>query len=232
MIALGIIILILILILLLRVGVDAAYSMEVFSLAVKIGPFSKKLLPASPQSESEDKKEKKPKKQKNQKKDKPAPESGDKKKSKKLKFGLKDILGIVKIGLKTLAHFWRKISIDHLKLHFIFGGSDPYDTVMSYGYFNAGVGALLPLLHKVFNIKDEDYNAEIDFGAEKTKIDLRVCATIRIGEILLVVFCALYAVIRWYLPIHRRNKAKSKEAGGRGKTNEKITENSSAEKGT
>lgn len=222
MIALGIIIVILILILLLRVGADAAYADGVFSLAIKIGPFSKKLLPAPEKPEGVEKKPKKEKKKKNA----PAEVKAEKKKSGKKKFTLRDLLGIVKIGLKTLGNFWRKISIDHLKLHFVFGSSDPYDTVMGFGYFNAAVGALLPLLHKAFNIKDEDYDSKIDFESDKIQIDARVCATIRIGEIIIVALCALYAAIRWYLPIMRRNKADAKAE----KSKEKITENS-AEKG-
>ncbi len=205
-------------------GADASYTEGAFSLAIRIGPFSKKLLPAEKKTEEDEKKPKKEKK----KKEKPAEaDAKKKKKSGKKKFTLHDILGIVKIGLKTLGNFWRKISIDHLKLHFVFGGGDPYDTVMGFGYFNAAVGALLPLLHKAFNIKDEDYDSKIDFESDKIKIDARVCATIRIGEILIVALCALYALIRWYLPIRRRNKAAEKAE----KSNVKITENSSAEKG-
>ena len=64
MIALGIIIVILIIVLLLRVGADASFADGVFSLAIKIGPYSKKLLPGSKNSE---KKEDKPKKQKKKK---------------------------------------------------------------------------------------------------------------------------------------------------------------------
>ena len=224
MIALGIIILILLIILLLRVGVDASFAEGVFSLAIKIGPFSKNLLPSS--KNPEEKKEK-PKKEK-KKKDKPAKEKEAKKvKGGKKKFKLQDFFALAKIGLKTLANFWRKISIDHLKLHFVFGGSDPYDTVIGFGRFNAALGALLPLLHKAFNIKHEDYDSRIDFESDKLQIDARVCATIRIGEILLVVLCALYALIRWFLPINRRNKALAKAE----KSNEKITENISDEKG-
>ncbi len=224
LIALGIIIVILLIILLLRVGVDALFADGVFSLAIKIGPYSKKLLPASKNAEE---KEKKPKKEK-KKKDKPVAEKGEKKKkSGKKKFKLRDFLDLAKIGLKTLGNFWRKISIDHLKLHFVFGGSDPYDTVIGFGRFNAALGALLPLLHKAFNIKDEDYDSRIDFESDKIQIDARVCATIRIGEILIVLLCALYALIRWYLPINRRNKATAKAE----KSNVKITENISAEKG-
>jgi len=223
LIALGIIIVILLLALLLRVGADASYTDGIFSFAIKFGPFSKKLRPVSKKTEGE---EKKPQKEKKKKKA-PAEGKNEKKKSSKKKFNLHDILGIIKIGLKTLGNFWRKISVDHLRLHFVFGGSDPYDTVMGFGRFNAAVGALLPLLHKVFNIKDEDYDSRIDFEAEKIKVDARICATIRIGEILIVALCALYALIRWYLPISRRNKAAARPEN----SNEKITENTSAEKG-
>lgn len=226
MLALGIIIVILILILILPVGGDAAYENDIFSLAIKIGPFKKSVVAAGEKDEKKEKKQKPPKK-----KDKPTDAaSKKKKKTGKLKLSFDDVLAVVRIGLKTLGRFWRSISIDLLKLHLHVGGTDPYDTVMSYGSFNAALGALLPLVHKVFNIKKEDYASDIDFQSEKTKIDARVVATVRIGEVLLVLICALFAFAKWYFRFKRRSKAENRANAGKN-SKEKITENSSAEKG-
>ncbi len=228
MLALGIIILILILILILPVGADAAYADNVFSLAVKAGPFRIGVLPPK----SGDKKEEKTKKEKKKRGKSPEEDSAEKdKKAKKskLKLSFDDIMGIIRIGLNTLGRFWRSISIDKLKLHLVTAGPDPYDAVMNYGYINAALGALMPLLHRVFKIKDEDYASDIDFQAEKMKIDARIILTIRIGEILLVVLCAAFAFIKWFLQLKRKNKVKAKAEAKH--VNEKKSEKSSAQKG-
>ncbi len=232
MLALGIIILILILILIMPVGADAAYIGNVFSLAAKAGPFKIGILP----SKSKEGDEKKAKKEKKPKKDKKAAEKteneGKKKSGKpKLKLSFEDIMGIVRIGLAALGRFRRSISIDLLMLHLTTAGPDPYTAVMNHGYFNAAIGAALPLLHRAFKVKKEDYASEIDFEADKLKIDARIVLTVRIWEILLIVFCAAYGFIKWLFRRRRKAKAEAKKQAKAQATNEKITENSSAEKG-
>lgn len=234
MIALGIIILILLLIILFPVGVDAAYIDGTFTLKAKAGPIKIGIIPGKEKEGEKEKKEKKPKKEK-KKKSNAALKDGSSKKSKtKLKLSFDDIMTIVRIALRTLGRFRRSISVDKLMIHLVTAGPDPYSAVMNYGYFNAALGALQPFIHKAFKIKDEDYASAIDFEGDKPKVDGRIVLTVRIGEILLVVLCAAFAFLKWFLSFRRRNKAfqksQSKEAAA--KTNdEKITENSSAEKG-
>ncbi len=232
MIALGIIILILLLIFLLPVGVDAAYIDSVFTLKAKLGPFNIGIVPGKEKAAEE--KEKKPKKEKKKKKAVDAKTEPSKKTKKKLKLSFDDVITIIRIALRALGRFRRSISVDKLMLHILTAGPDPYSTVMNYGYFNAAVGALRPLLHKAFRIKDEDYASAIDFEGDKLKVDGRIVLTVRIGEILLLVLCAVFALIRWFLGVRRRNKALAKAQAKEldiKTTNGKITENSSAEKG-
>lgn len=225
MIALGIIILILILLLILPVGADAAYIGNVFSLAVKVGPFKIGILPAKPK----DGKEKKPKKEKktSAETDASAVKKAKKEPKPKQKLTFEDIMGIVRLGLSALGRFRRSISIDKLMLHLVTAGPDPYSAVMNHGYFNAAIGAILPLLHRAFKVRDEDIYSEIDFEADKLKIDARLVLTIRIWEILLIAFCAAFGFIKWLLRRRRRAKAEARAQA----TNEKNTVNSSAEKG-
>lgn len=115
-------------------------------------------------------------------------------------------------------------------LHFLAAGPDPYSAVMNYGYFNAAIGGLRPLLHRAFRIKDEDFASAIDFEADKLKIDGRIVLTVRIGEILFLVLCAAFGFLKWFLSHKHRTKAQAKETEVTA-NNEKITENSSAEKG-
>ncbi len=229
MIALGIILLLIILLLILPVGADAAYTGGELALKVKIGPFRLGILPAKKKAEGEKKPKKKPKVKKAKKAEAAAEGKANKKSAKpKQKLTFDDIMGIVRLGLEALGRFRRSISVDLLKLHITAAGSDPYSAVMNYGYINAAIGALLPLLHKVFKFKKEDYDSRIDFEAEKLGIDAHLVMSVRIGEILLIVICAAFGFLKWLLRRKRRAKAEAKAAAAK----EKITENSSAEKGT
>ncbi|MBR5489896.1 MAG: DUF2953 domain-containing protein, partial [Oscillospiraceae bacterium] len=205
--------------LLLSVGVDAAYNEDTFFLKVKIGPFRINLVPGK--EKGEEKKEK-PKKKEKKKVDKTAKTSQKKKAKLKLKFD--DIKTILRIALDALGRFRRSISVDFLKLHILVGGGDPYSAVMNYGYINSAIGGVIPLLHRVFKVKKEDIGTDMDFDGDKLKVDGQAVLSVRIWEILLIVFCAGYAFIKWFISYKRRNKP-AKE------TNKEITEDTSAEKG-
>lgn len=209
MLALSIIAAVIILILITPVGADAAFGGDgPFSLKIVIGPLRLTLLPPKP------KKEKKPKKPK-AKKAKKKPADGEKKP--KLKLALGDIFALAKIALAALGRFRRKLSLDVLTLHLIAGAPDPYDAVMQYNYLNTGLGVLWPLLNRAFNIRRRDVRTALDIGAEGLAAEGRVKATLRIGQILHIANCALYALIKWYLPRRRAEKAAEKAAAA-GKT--------------
>ena len=227
MLALGIIVILLILLLILPVGADAAYADNVFSLAVKAGLFRIGILP--PKAGGDREKKKKPVKDKKSKKQKKESDGTQTKSAKKpkMKLSFDDIMGIVRIALSALGRFRRSISIDMLKLHLVTAGPDPYTAVMNHGYFNAAVGAVLPLLHRAFKVKHEDYASSIDFESDKLRIDARAVLSVRIWEILLIVFCAAFAFLKWLLRRKRRLRAETAAQDN----NKEKTEVSSAEKG-
>ena len=229
MIALGIIILIIVIILLFPVGVDAAYADSAFALKAKLGPFRLNIIPGK--KSGEDKKKESAAKKPRKEKKKPSAKAESGKKKGKLKLKLEDVLSIVRIGLNALGRFRRSIRIDLLKFHFSSGGTDPYSTVMNYGYLNSALGALRPLLHRAFRMGKEDYASAVDFESDKLSFDARLVLSIRIGQILLIALCAAFAFLKWYLALRRKNKAAAKAAAAQNAENEKITENSSAEKG-
>ena len=223
MIVLAIILLILLLILLLPVGADASYIDGSFALKAKVGPLRFGIIPGK-EKDAGEKREKKSKPKKEKKPHKDVGAEGRKKIKGKPKLNFDDIMTIIRIGLKALGRFRRSISVDELMLHFVSGGTDPYSAVMNYGYFNAAIGALQPLLHKAFKIKHEDYASSMDFGEDKLKIDGRIVLTVRIGEILLLILCAAFAFLKWFLSFRRRTKQQSKEKN-------EISEDSSVKKG-
>lgn len=229
MIALAIILAVLVLILILPVGADVSYIGNVFSLAVKAGPVKIGILPKKKKDEAEQ--ADKPKKEKKKKAKVEETEGEAEKEAKpKQKLNFEDIMGIVRLALDALGRFRRSLSIDVLMLHLTTAGPDPYSAVMNYGYFNAAIGALLPSLHRAFKVKKEDIASQIDFEAEKLKIDARLQLTIRIGEILLIALCAGFALLKWILRRRKRAKAEAKAAAKAEKENDNNV-NTDPEKG-
>ncbi len=209
MIALIIILVLLILLLSLKVGVDVSFLGGVLSLSVKAGPVKIAILPKKEKPEGE-------KKEKKKKPEQPEGEAAEEKPKKEKKKGpklmLEDILEIAKLALKALGRFFKSLRMDYLLLHLTTAGPDPYSAVMNYGYFNAALGALLPLLRRVFKIGREDISSQVDFESDKLKIDAGTAITIRIGQILFIALCAAFAFLKWLLRRRRRAKADEKVA--------------------
>ena len=149
---------------LLPVGVDAAYADDVFSLAARIGPFRLRLLPKPPDP--------KPKKEKPKKRSAPP--------------DIRTILTLAKLGLQALDLFRQRLRVQLLRLVFVSGASDPYDTALAFGYVNAALGALMPLAERALRIDERDIQTGVDFQAERPRIDARIVCTIRIGQIVII----------------------------------------------
>lgn len=156
---------------LLPVGVDAAYADETFSLAARIGPFRLRLLPKPPDAKPK-KKPQKPKKEKPKKKSAPP--------------DMRTILVLAKLGLQALNRFRQRLRVQLLRLVFVSGAPDPYDTALAFGYVNAALGALTPLAERALRIDERDIQTGVDFQAGQPRIDARIVCTIRIGQIVVI----------------------------------------------
>ena len=157
---------------LLPVGVDAAYADEAFSLAARIGPFRLRLLPKPPDAKPKKKKPQKPKKEKPKKKS----ASPD----------IRTILVLAKLGLQALNRFRQRLRVQLLRLVFVSGAPDPYDTALAFGCVNAALGALTPLAERTLCIDERDIQTGVDFQAGQPRIDARIVCTIRIGQIVAI----------------------------------------------
>ena len=73
-----------------------------------------------------------------------------------------------------------------LRLVFVSGAPDPYDTALAFGYVNAALGALTPLAERALRIDERDIQTGVDFQAEQPRIDARIVCTIRIGQIVVI----------------------------------------------
>lgn len=159
---------------LLPVGVDAAYAGDTFSLTARIGPFRLRLrlLPKPPDAKPKKKKPPKPKKEKPKKKSAPP--------------DIRTILALAKLGLQALDRFRQRLRVQLLRLVFVSGAPDPYDTALAFGYVNAALGALTPLAERALRIDERDIQTGVDFQAERPRIDARIVCTIRIGQIVVI----------------------------------------------
>ena len=135
------------------------------------------LLEAGPTSEPPDAKPKK-KKPPKPKKEKP--------KKKSAPPDIRTILALAKLGLQALDRFRQRLRVQLLRLVFVSGASDPYDTALAFGYVNAALGALTPLAERALRIDERDIQTGVDFQAERPRIDARIVCTIRIGQIVII----------------------------------------------
>ena len=105
-------------------------------------------------------------------------------------------LPLVKLGLKILGDFRRKLRLDNLYLRLILAGDDPCDLAVNYGRIWAAVGNLMPQLERLFVIKKRDIQVECDFTASEVTVVAHLDITITFGRMLALVLyygiCALF----------------------------------------
>lgn len=196
LIILGIIVAIIAAIMLVPVGADVEYEGGEFKLSAKVCGILLQLLPKKPVLDNGHIKEKKPKKEQ-KKKEKPADGEAKPKKKFKLQLNRDEILALVKTALRSLSKFG-KVTVDRFKLHYIAGGSDPYDTAMTYNYVNAALSGLGPFCKTRFIVHDVDVYTDVDFAADKMQLDFGLCIVIRIGQVMRVAFALLFGAL-WIL---------------------------------
>ena len=100
----------------------------------------------------------------------------------------------------------KKLLLRKLKLHAVFGGSDPADAALNYGRAWAAIGLVMPLFDAGFRIKERDVGAYQSREETSLRLYAEAHATLRISQILHI---ALLALVR-FLKIHKQD---SKEGG-------------------
>ena len=181
------------------VGADVSYLGGVLTVKAKIGLLRLTLLPKKPKKPQ---KQKKPKKSK----EKPKPEKPkEKKKPQPLSGGISGVMELLQFACDTLGDLRRKLRMERLELHVRFGaGDDAAKTAIRYGRAWALIGTMLPMLERIFVIKERDIGAELDYNKEeKMTLDARLCITITIGRALAL---ALRAGIRFLKIYKQMNK--------------------------
>ena len=182
----------------LPLGASIIYDEDGAVVRVIAGPVKIKVFPLP---KKDKKPEKKPKKEKKSKKEKTSSKNQEKSnkqtqtsgktetEAKKKKGGpITDFLPLVKVLLKFLDGFRRKLRLNVLELKLIMAADDPCDLAVNYGKAWAAVGNLMPQLERVFVIQKRNIEVECDFTADKTLVIARLDLTITLGRILSLVF--------------------------------------------
>lgn len=137
-------------------------------------------------------------------------------------------MALLKKVLKGFGRLGRKFKVDRFLLRYTAAGDDPYDTAMTFGYVNAALSSLAPICEKRFQVKDCEVSTNIDFTAEKTKVDFGLAFTIRIGQIFGAIFAiafgALGILIKNKLRLAKEKRLKAKETAAENKQAEKTKE--------
>lgn len=221
----GLVVLILAVVLLVPVGADVGYVGGEFRLAARVDGFAIQLLPKKPEDPNKPKKEKKPKEEKKPKKPEEEKPEEEKKPKKKLNFTKEELLELVKRVLKGLGKFG-KLTVRHFMLHYVAAGEDPYDTAMTYNYVNYALCTLAPLCAGCFQVKgDTDVRTEIDFTADKTRIDFELSITLRLIQAVHALLAAAIGALGVLIRSKQRQKREEKLAkqNGTAEENKEIT---------
>lgn len=174
--ALIIVLLILTVLMLIPLGIDGGYREGRLILGVRAGMLNIRLLPGRKKWPGL----KKLKKKKNRN---AAPEPEEETPKKKKLPDRKKLTELIKMALKALGRFRRKLSIDFIRIRFTVAADDPFSTAMGYGAAGAALSALVPLIEEAFVIEERDISVSMDFLSGRAFFEFWITASIHVWEI-------------------------------------------------
>ncbi len=198
----GIILLIFLLIGFLRVGAIVSFGDEL-RVKIRVGAIRLTIFP----------RKQKPKKPK---KEKPKDETEAAKKKPKKKPALPkptfdELLDLIETALSalraTLRRACRRVRIDPLEATLVFGGYDPANVAMAFGAVNTAVYTVMPKMEETFYIPDPSLHLRMDYGAEQTEAEGVVGISLRVCDLLAILFTLAVPMIKWLLRFKRAHKA-------------------------
>lgn len=204
LIVLGCILLALVLLGQIRVGAAVNYSEAGLFLKVKAGPVRIQVLPAKERSKKRGKKPKPASKH-------PAQEGAKAQKTRSIKDTLSLALRFVPLLGEAAGKLLRKIRIDYLNLHVIWGSADPASAAMGFGAGNAALGILWPILEHNFHVKKHDLRVNVDFERKTPALCAQVQATLTVGQIVSLGLRLGVKALKIFLGV-RREQTEQKKA--------------------
>ena len=198
-IVIGCILLALLLIGQIRIGAAVDYSEDGLGLELKVGPVRTRILPAK---ENKRKKGQRPKREKTRATER-------KKRNKKDTLSL--ALRFVSLLGEAAGRFKRKIRIDHLILHVIWGNEDPASAAMGYGAGHAALGILWPAIEHNFKVKEYDLRVDVDFERRTPTLVAKAQATLTLWQIFSLSLRLGIKTLIIFLGIRREQAEKTKQ---------------------
>lgn len=192
----------------LPLGVRVRYNSAGLILRVIAGPLKITVFPRKKKPKKQKVKQKKPKEEQNAEpsasEDKP-PQPPEAQPEQKEKGGsIARFLPFIKLGLKFLGDFRRKLRLDNLYVRLILAGDDPCDLAVNYGRIWAAVGNLMSQLERLFVIKKRDIQVECDFTASETCVVAHLDITITLGRLLALALVYGVRVLIEFLSMKRK----------------------------
>lgn len=192
----------------LPLGVRVRYNSAGLILRVIAGPLKITVFPRKKKPKKQKVKQKKSKEEQNAEpsasEDKP-PQPPEAQPEQKEKGGsIARFLPFIKLGLKFLGDFRRKLRLDNLYVRLILAGDDPCDLAVNYGRIWAAVGNLIPQLERLFVIKKRDIQVECDFTASETCVVAHLDITITLGRLLALALVYGVRVLIEFLSMKRK----------------------------
>ena len=192
----------------LPLGVRVRYNSAGLILRVIAGPLKITVFPRKKKPKKQKVKQKKPKEEQNAEpsasEDKP-PQPPEAQPEQKEKGGsIARFLPFIKLGLKFLGDFRRKLRLDNLYVRLILAGDDPCDLAANYGRIWAAVGNLMPQLERLFVIKKRDIQVECDFTVSETCVVAHLDITITLGRLLALALVYGVRVLIEFLSMKRK----------------------------
>lgn len=192
----------------LPLGIHVRYNEAGFLLRVIAGPLKITVFPRK----KKPKKQKAKQKKQNAEKSPESTDSGDNPpqppkplpEPKEKGGSLTRFLPLVRLGLKFLGDFRRKLRVDNLCLRLILAGDDPCDLAVNYGRVWAAASNLLPQLERLFVIKKRDIQVECDFTAEEISVIAHMDITITLGRLLTLAVVYGIRVLFEFLSMKRK----------------------------
>ncbi|MGM9605990.1 MAG: DUF2953 domain-containing protein [Oscillospiraceae bacterium] len=203
LIVLGCILLALLLIGQIRVGAAVDYSEAGLFLKIKAGPVRLQILPAK---ERKKKKEKKPKPASKH----PAEEGAEAESKRSVKDTLSLALRFVPLLGEAAGQLIRKIRIDCLNLHVIWGSADPASAALGFGAGNAALGILWPIFEHNFHVKKYDLRVDVDFERKTPALTAQAQATLTIGQFVSLGLRLGFKALKIYLGVRREQTEQEK----------------------
>lgn len=175
---------------LVRIGGLVDYSESGLSVVFQVGPLRFPVIPAA---------------EKNRSKKKQA--DNGQKKPEKNKRNVGETVQMVKRYLPLIGdaagRLKRKICINHIFLHLIWGSMDPADAALGYGAANALLGLLWPAIEHNFNIKKQEINVDLDYTLASPVISVKAQLTMTFGQLLALIAGLGYKALKIHLGLSR-----------------------------